>query len=297
MTTLIGGKTKEEALGSLSNMTSDLTPIQKSEYSSRIDKAQHYMQQNSIAALYLNAGTNLSYFTGMQWYASERLVGAILPASGDVIYVAPYFEIDSLEERKVINGDIIGWQEHESPYALIAHLLGEIDTAGGKKIAVDESTQFFVVDGFNKALPEGASIINGAEVTAHCRMHKSVNELALIQRAMDMTLAVHKTTASMLYAGITTTEVEAFINDAHKKVGASGNYFCIVLFGTATSFPHGVKDPQILEENDLVLIDTGCKVHGYLSDITRTYCFGKPTVKQRRCGKVKNARSTPHLMQ
>jgi Xaa-Pro dipeptidase len=281
MTTLIGGKTKEEALGSLSNMTSDLTPIQKSEYSSRIDKAQHYMQQNSIAALYLNAGTNLSYFTGMQWYASERLVGAILPASGDVIYVAPYFEIDSLEERKVINGDIIGWQEHESPYALIAHLLGEIDTAGGKKIAVDESTQFFVVDGFNKALPEGASIINGAEVTAHCRMHKSVNELALIQRAMDMTLAVHKTTASMLYAGITTTEVEAFINDAHKKVGASGNYFCIVLFGTATSFPHGVKDPQILEENDLVLIDTGCKVHGYLSDITRTYCFGKPTVKQK----------------
>ena len=281
MTTLIGGKTKEEALGSLSNMTSDLTPIQKSEYSSRIDKAQHYMQQNSIAALYLNAGTNLSYFTGMQWYASERLVGAILPASGDVIYVAPYFEIDSLEERKVINGDIIGWQEHESPYALIAHLLGEIDTAGGKKIAVDESTQFFVVDGFNKALPEGASIINGAEVTAHCRMHKSVNELALIQRAMDMTLAVHKTTASMLYAGITTTEVEAFINDAHKKVGASGNYFCIVLFGTATSFPHGVKDPQILEENDLVLIDTGCKVHGYLSDITRTYCFGKPTAKQK----------------
>lgn len=281
MTSLIGGKTKEEALGSLSNMTSDLTPIQKSEYLSRIDKAQQYMQQNCIAALYLNAGTNLSYFTGMQWYASERLVGAILPASGDIIYVAPYFEIDSLEERKVINGDIIGWQEHESPYALVARLLGKIDTYGDKKFAVDESTQFFVVDGFNKALPEGASIINGAEITAHCRMHKSVNELALIQRAMDMTLAVHKATASMLYAGITTTEVEAFINDAHKKVGASGNYFCIVLFGTATSFPHGVKDPQVLKENDLVLIDTGCKVHGYLSDITRTYCFGKPTAKQK----------------
>jgi Xaa-Pro dipeptidase len=281
MTSLIGGKTKEEALGSLSNMTSDVAPIQKSEYLSRIDKAQQYMQQNCIAALYLNAGTNLSYFTGMQWYASERLVGAILPASGDIIYVAPYFEIDSLEERKVINGDIIGWQEHESPYALVARLLGKIDTGGDKKIAVDESTQFFVVDGFNKALPEGASIINGAEITAHCRMHKSVNELALIQRAMDMTLAVHKATASMLYAGITTTEVEAFINDAHKKVGASGNYFCIVLFGTATSFPHGVKDPQVLKENDLVLIDTGCKVHGYLSDITRTYCFGKPTAKQK----------------
>ena len=281
MTTGIGGKTKEEALHGLSNMTGDLAPIEISEYLSRIDKAQRYMQQNGISALYLNAGTNLSYFTGMQWYASERLVGAILPVSGDIIYVAPYFEIDSLEERKVVKGDIIGWQEHESPHALIANLLEKIDTASDKKIAVDESTQFFVVDGFNKALPEGTRIINGAEVTAHCRMHKSVNELALIQRAMDMTLAVHKATASMLYKGITTTEVEAFINDAHKKVGANGNYFCIVLFGKATSFPHGVKDPQVLKDNDLVLIDTGCKVHGYLSDITRTYCFGKPTEKQK----------------
>ncbi|MDO6567307.1 Xaa-Pro peptidase family protein [Alteromonas sp. 1_MG-2023] len=281
MTTCIGGKTKEEALHSLSNMTSDITPIQKSEFLSRIDKAQQYMKQNGIGALYLNAGTNLSYFTGMQWYASERLVGAILPASGDIVYVAPFFEIDSLEERKLIEGDIIGWQEHESPYALVARLLGTIDTTGGNNIAVDESTQFFVVDGFNKALPEDANIINGAEVTAHCRMHKSVNELALIQRAMDMTLAVHKATASMLYTGITTTEVEAFIEDAHKKVGAPGNYFCIVLFGKATSFPHGVKDPQVLKDNDLVLIDTGCKVHGYLSDITRTYCFGTPTAKQK----------------
>lgn len=281
MTIGIGGKTKQEALNSLSDMTKDLTPIQKSEYLARIEKAQQYMQQHNIGALYLNAGTNLAYFTGMQWYASERLVGAILPAKGQVVYLAPTFEIDSLDERKIIEGEIVGWQEHESPYGLFAQLLNDIDTAGGIKVAVDESTQFFVVDGFNKALADGTHIINGAEVTAHCRMHKSASEIALIQRAMDMTLAVHKATASMLYEGITTTEVEAFINEAHKKVGASGNYFCIVLFGKATSYPHGVKDPQVLKQNDLVLIDTGCKVHGYLSDITRTYCFGTPTAKQK----------------
>lgn len=103
----------------------------------------------------------------------------------------------------------------------------------------------------------------------------------LIQRAMDMTLAVHKATASMLYEGITTTEVEAFINEAHKKVGAPGNYFCIVLFGVASSFPHGVKNPQTLKKGDVVLVDTGCKLHGYLSDITRTYVFGDPSEKQK----------------
>jgi Xaa-Pro dipeptidase len=277
----IGGKTQQEALATLRDMTTDMSQPSVSEHTSRIEKAQRYMQANNIAALYLNAGTNLAYFTGMQWYASERLVGAILPARGDVVYIAPTFEIDSLEERKLIAGHIEGWQEHESPYALFAKLLSDIDTANGSKVAVDESTQFFIVDGFSKALPNTIEIINGSEVTAHCRMHKSPHELALIQRAMDMTLAVHKATASMLKEGMTTTEVEAFINEAHRKVGASGSYFCIVLFGKATSFPHGVKDPQVLKANDLVLIDTGCKLHGYLSDITRTYCFGEPSAKQR----------------
>lgn len=277
----IGGKTQQDALATLRDMTTDMSQPSVSEHTSRIEKAQRYMQANNIAALYLNAGTNLAYFTGMQWYASERLVGAILPARGDVVYIAPTFEIDSLEERKLIAGHIEGWQEHESPYALFAKLLSDIDTANGSKVAVDESTQFFIVDGFSKTLPNTIEIINGSEVTAHCRMHKSPHELALIQRAMDMTLAVHKATASMLKEGMTTTEVEAFINEAHRKVGASGSYFCIVLFGKATSFPHGVKDPQVLKANDLVLIDTGCKLHGYLSDITRTYCFGEPSAKQR----------------
>lgn len=280
--TQIGGNTQQEALATLRDMTTDIAQPSVSEHTSRIEKAQRYMQANNIAALYLNAGTNLAYFTGMQWYASERLVGAILPARGDVVYIAPTFEIDSLEERKLIAGHIEGWQEHESPYALFAKLLTDIDTANGSKVAVDESTQFFIVDGFSKTLPNTVEIINGSEVTAHCRMQKSPHELALIQRAMDMTLAVHKATASMLKEGMTTTEVEAFINEAHRKVGAGGSYFCIVLFGKATSFPHGVKDPQVLKANDLVLIDTGCKLHGYLSDITRTYCFGEPSAKQKR---------------
>ena len=277
----IGGASKASALATLTDMTKDTHPVDKAEYTSRIDQAQHYMREHQIAAIYLNAGTNLSYFTGMDWYPSERLVGAILPASGEVVYIAPLFEIDSLSERQVIAGDIVGWQEHESPYALVAEVLKQAGLSGGDILGVDEATAFFIVDGFNKAMPD-IEIINASGVTAHCRMHKSASELALIQRAMDMTLAVHQATASILHEGITTTEVEQFIHEAHKKVGASGSYFCIVLFGKATSFPHGVKDPQILKPGDLVLIDTGCKLHGYLSDITRTYSFGGASEKQAR---------------
>ena len=281
----IGGVSKEAALASLENMSLNALPVEHSEYVARIQKAQRYMQEKGIAAIYLNAGTNLAYFTGMQWYPSERLVGALLPAKGDVVYIAPTFEIDSLQERQLISGDIIGWQEHESPYALFATLLNKLNVSYGDKLGIDESTAFFIADGISKAI-SGIQVINASVVTAHCRMYKSEREIALIQQAMDMTLAVQKATASILHEGISTTEVEQFIHDAHKKTGASGSYFCIVLFGKATSFPHGVKDAQILKQGDLVLIDTGCRLHGYLSDITRTYCFGEAAEKQKTLWKA-----------
>ena len=289
MTTIgIGTQTPEQALATLSDMTSMLTPIQAEEHIARIAKAQAYMHANNIDAIYLNAGSNLTYFTGMKWYASERMVGAILPATGDVQYIAPYFEIGTLNGFKVIEGPIHGWQEHESPYTLFIAILNQLKISDTATIGIDESAQFFIFDGINKA-QTGLNLINAKEVTAHCRMHKSDNEIALMQGAMNMTLAVHQATASMLYEGISTTEVEAFIKQAHQKVGAPGNYFCIVLFGVATSFPHGVKDAQVLKKGDTVLIDTGCKVHDYLSDITRTYVFGEPTTRQRQVWDMEKA--------
>jgi Xaa-Pro dipeptidase len=281
MTIGIGTQTPEQALASLIDMTKTLVPIQPEEHLTRIAKAQEYMQANNIDAVYLNAGTNLTYFTGMKWYASERMVGAILPAVGIVQYLAPYFEIGTLNGFKIIDGPIHGWQEHQNPYTLFVEVLKQLDISGTATIGIDESAPFFIFDGINN-VQTGLTLINAQPVTAHCRMHKSDNELALMQSAMDMTLAVHQATASMLYAGISTTEVEIFIKRAHQKVGAPGNYFCIVLFGVATSFPHGVKDAQVLKKGDMVLIDTGCKVHDYLSDITRSYVFGEPTSRHKK---------------
>lgn len=279
MTIGVGGSTIEIELNKLSNMTTDIAAISEAEFDSRIKKAQELMRQQGVFALYLDAGTNLHYFTGLKWYKSERLVGAILPVEGDLAFIAPHFEEGSLRDNMLIQGSYHGWHEDENPYQLFANILAQLGSAQGK-VAIDESAAFFVFDGLRKAAPH-FEFTNGADITAPCRQIKSTAEIALMQRAKNMTIEVHKAAARILHPGISTIEVSQFINEAHKRVGASGSSFCIVLFGLATSFPHGVKDPQILQENDWVLIDTGCLLQGYNSDITRTYAYGTATDEQR----------------
>lgn len=275
----IGGSTAEIELAKLTNMTADVNKISAAEYKQRIAKAQALMQANNIAATYVNAGTNLYYFTGTRWYASERMVGAIIPAVGDVEYIAPHFEISTLEQFMVINGNVNAWQEHVSPYQTFVDALTALGITSGN-IAIDESTAFFIANGIAEVGTQ-FNLVNAKPVTAGCRMVKTEHEIALLQRAKDMTLEVHKAVARILHVGISTKDVEAFINEAHKRVGAAaGSYFCIVLFGEDSAYPHGVANPNPLALNDIVLIDTGCQLEGYNSDITRTYVYGTASERQ-----------------
>lgn len=280
MTLGVGGSTAMQELAKLSDMTKGTKPISKREYTARIEKAQELMKAQGIEAIYINAGTNLYYYTGTRWYASERMVGAIIPAVGALEYIAPAFEVDTLLGYMVIEGKVNTWHEDESPYALFGEVLKQMDINSGK-VGIDESAAFFIFDGVRLAHSQ-FDYVNAKPVTAGCRMIKSDTELSLLQRAKDMTLEVHKAVARILREGITVGEIEAFINDAHKAVGApAGSYFCIVLFGEDSAYPHGVKSPKALEQNDTVLIDTGCQLQGYNSDITRTFVFGKPSDRQR----------------
>jgi len=280
----IGGTDKQAALAALTDMTAGAIPITLSEYRSRIAQAQDAMAAAGIAALYLNAGSNLTYFTGTRWHPSERMVGAVLPAAGDVVYIAPAFEEATIRGFMGVAGDVACWDEHENPALRLRNVLEGMgiaaNDAAAPVLAIDDSTPLFLFDAI-RAATEGYSLRNAHAVTSLCRSRKSGAEIALIQRAMDMTLAVHKAAAAILHEGITTTEVQEFIHLAHRRVGASGSYFCIVLFGEATAYPHGVNYVQTLKRGDMALIDTGCKVHDYISDITRTYVFGEPTARQR----------------
>ncbi|MFD2543323.1 M24 family metallopeptidase [Lacinutrix gracilariae] len=277
----IGGSTIKAELEAIKPIAHLVQPIQKEEFQQRMDKACKLMQEQNIPAMYLNAGTNMFYFTGTKWGASERMVGAVLFSNGKLVYIAPEFEKGTIFDFMLIEGDVQGWEEHESPHQLFVSILKENGVDSGP-VAMDEATPFFVIDGI-KNCQNDYELVNAKPITAGCRMIKSEAEIAIMQHAMNITLKVHKAVARILYVGISAKEVTDFIHEAHIRYGAtSGSYFCIVLFGVDSSFPHGVKTPKNLEENEVVLVDTGCMLHDYISDITRTYVFGEANEEQKR---------------
>jgi Xaa-Pro dipeptidase len=269
----IGGSTAVIELEKIENRTLDVQPILLTEYLQRIQKAAQLMKKLSVRAIYLNAGTNLYYFTGTLWNASERMVGALLFEDGSLEYIVPKFEEGTFKKYMQVKSQINCWEEHESPYVLFGKLLAS-KSLDGNTIAIDESSSYFLVDGIAKA-NSGYDFITGQNITSACRMQKSKNEIAIIQKAKDITMEVQRAAARILRPGITVSEVTDFITKAHIKAGIpSGSYFCIVLFADDTQYPHGVSVPQPLKENEAVIIDTGCRLQGYLSDITRSYVYG-----------------------
>ncbi len=276
----VGGKTIDQALSELSDMTAGVPLITAEEFSQRLELLQQLMREKGVGSVYLHAGTNLYYFTGLKWNASERMVAAVVPAEGEIAYIAPKFELDTLRDFWKIPAEIRAWEEHECPYALLGDVLRSMNVAD-KPLFLDECTPYFTAHGIQSANPN-ITLGHAQPLTQSLRSRKSESEINLIRRAHEMTLAVHAAAASILKPGITSPEVVEFIDKAHQKVGApAGSFFCIVLFDVGTSFPHGVKDPQTLRENDWVLIDTGCLLDGYNSDITRSFCFGEPTEAHR----------------
>ena len=241
MTIGVGGRSIDQAEAGLADMSSGVPPIERSEFENRLSRLQMGLKTRGARAAYLHAGTNLYYFTGLRWHPSERMVAAIIPDEGDITYIAPRFELDTLRDYWMIESEIAPWEEHESPYESVREILGR-QTSSSQLVLVDEVTPFFTYDGLRKANPD-IDFQHAQPLTQSLRSRKSKTELAIIQRAHEMTLEVMKAAASILHEGITTNEVEAFIDDAHRRVGATdGSFFCIVLFGVPTSFLTGSRN-------------------------------------------------------
>lgn len=279
MTSLIGGSTIEEELSTLFPWTERAPAIAPDEYRARLDKARSLTAKLEGDALIIGAGASLRYFASVGWGASERLVALVLPPEGDPVIICPKFELGTLSSSLAIDGfDIRCWEEDDDPYALTAQRLAEI---GARRVLIDPALAFTMASRLGEAA-RGVELIDATPVIDGCRSIKSPAEIALMQQAKSMTLEVHRRTARMLRPGLSTEEARRFIDDAHRRIGAAGSSFCIVLFGEASSYPHGVPYEQYLKEGDIVLIDTGCTVQGYNSDITRTYVFGEPSAEHRR---------------
>jgi len=276
----VGGSTPKAELERLSAISVTTNPLPRSEFEHRIDEARTLMNTFEFDAIYISAGSNLYYFTGTRWHPSERMVGAILSNTGSIDYIVPAFENETFSQYMLLDGNINCWQEHESPFKLFISILNSLGLPRGK-VGIDEATPFHHFGEISQLASEH-QFVDARPITAGCRSRKSDAEIRLMQTAMDMTLEVHKSAARILRPGIATTEVVSFIDQAHKAIGSpGGSTFCAVQFGEATAYPHGVPDPQVLANDDIVLIDTGCLVQSYNSDITRTYVFGEPGKRHR----------------
>ncbi|WP_411833373.1 M24 family metallopeptidase [Pseudoxanthomonas mexicana] len=261
-------------------------PIPAHEYGQRIERARALMRAHGVDALLIGAGASLRYFTGVPWRASERLVAMLLTAAGEPLLICPAFEEGSLDAVLALDAGKRLWEEHEDPYARVAQAMAE---RGARTLALDPGAAFAVHGGLRAHL-DAAAIVDAGAIVDGCRMCKSAAELALIQQACDMTLEVQRLAAGIAREGIGSDELARFIDQAHRALGADdGSTFCIVQFGHATAYPHGLPGVQHLREGDLVLIDTGCTVHGYHSDITRTWIYGRPGDEQRRIWALERA--------
>jgi len=249
----------------------EINPISLEERKSRVAKAQKLMGENHMEALILDSGTSLLYFTGISWWPSERTMVAIIPAHGEVKYICPGFEESRLRERIQIGNEVRAWQEDESPYALVAKTLKDMGIRSGS-IGIEERVRFFIFDGIRKEAP-GLHFTSGDPITIPCRLIKSKAEIALMTQATEITTQAMKIGIAALHEGMAPHEFSAIVDRYHLDHGAEPD-FSLCNFAEASAYPHGSVKPQRLKKGDIVLIDCGCRLEGYSSDMSRTLVFG-----------------------
>ena len=254
-------------------------PIGAAERQARIAKAQKLMREQGVSALLVEPGSSLIYFTGVHWSRSERLTCAIIPAEGEIGVVTPFFEEPSVRESLGVPAQVRTWQEHEDPLALVAGWLRDRKLGSGV-VAIEETNRYFIVDGLKRNLPT-ATLRNGAPIVRGCRMIKSPAEIALMQHATDVTMAAYRYTIPKVEAGMRPSDIGQMMNQATAALGGAPE-FELILLGEAAAYPHGSGKPQAVKAGEVVLMDCGCTVEGYQSDVSRTFVFGELTAKQRK---------------
>lgn len=270
-------------IAQLKSRKGEARPISVEERQQRQERARQLMRDNNLDAVLMIGGTSLVYFTNVRWWNSERLFAAVLSAKGDAFYVCPAFEEDRAREQ-IANGpgghnaDVRTWQEDEDPYRLVAAGLKDRGISSGR-IGIEERTTFVFSDGITKAAPQ-VKVVSATPVTAGCRMIKTQHELDLMRLANQVTLEAYEAVYKSLQPGMSQYDFANLIEAAYSKLGFRGE--ASVNTAEASALPHGSAKPQIIREGTIVLIDDGCSVEGYQSDISRTFVLGKPTDKMRQ---------------
>ena len=261
----------------LRRMTADVVPISDDERKARIAKAQRLMAEQKVDAIYIEPGSSMFYFTGVRWSTSERMFAAVIPQRGELAWICPKFEEERARELIRFGNDVRTWEEDASPYLRVAEIFRDRGIRTGR-IGIEERVRFFLYDGIRQETQK-IEFVSATPITAGCRMFKSPAEIALLQKSNDLLLIAYHATWATMRDGMPQQEFAGNCATALRNLGVDGGIFCS--FGKYTAFPHGSITPQKLHAGDVVLMDGGCSVEGYQSDITRTFVFGKPTRRQR----------------
>lgn len=280
-TTLANSATKavKNSNNKLTDISKGIAAITQKERQSRIKKAQRLMQQSGVSALVLEPGAAMEYFTGIKWWRSERLTAVVIPREGSIAVVCPFFEEPSIQESLKIEADIRVWQEHESPFERVKQILSERSLNKGT-VGFENSVRYFVLKGAMSLLPSMKDV-SAEPITRACRIIKSDHELALMHKANEITLTAYAHVWQNLEVGMTGSDVKKIMRNAQSALGGKGAWN-MALINEASAFPHGTKQKQTIGEGSIVLMDCGCNVHGYQSDISRTFVVGEPSAKQKK---------------
>ena len=269
---------QEAPVPELTSITNNVDPISVEERLSRIEKAQRLMADHDIDAILLEPGSAMSYFSGVSWWRSERLTAVIIPRTGDIGIVTPFFEEPSVRESMTFGDDVRAWHEHENPFERVAEILSDRGIREGR-VGLEDTVRNFVAEGLRDATSKYA-VVSARPVTQGCRMYKTAREIELMKKASEVTLSAYRHVYTNLEPGMEPADVNEMMRSAQAALGGS-DIWNMALFGVASAFPHGTNQPQKIEEGQIVLMDCGCSVHGYKSDISRTFVFGEPSARQR----------------
>lgn len=276
-----GSQDLPPSIAVLTSRAHEASPITAAEREARIEKARGLMRAGGLDALMLTGGTSMVYFTNMRWGLSERLTAVVVPVTGQAFVVTPAFEEDRTLEQlaggPLSDAEVLTWHEDESPYALVAAGLRSRGIASGR-IGMEETVRFVFSDGVAGAAP-ALDVVSGTPVTAGCRGVKDEHELALMQLANEVTLTAYKAAFGALQPGMTQGDFGRLVSQAHTQLGFAGS--AGVQVGEYAALPHGSVTPQVIQEGSILLIDGGCGVEGYRSDISRTFVLGQPTDRMR----------------
>jgi Xaa-Pro aminopeptidase len=269
------------SIAALTSMRDRAKPITVEERRARIERAKKIMADQKIDAIVLAGGTSLLYFTGMRWGNSERLFAVVIPQKGNPFVVCPGFEEDRAREQLALgplgHTDVAVWQEDESPFERVTQGLKDRGIAAGR-VGIEETSKFVFADSIAATAP-ALKMMSATPITAGCRMIKDAHEIALMRLASQATLKCYEAVFKALKPGMTQNDAGGLIGAAYGKLGFPG--FASIQVGEYTALPHGSITPQTIREGTIIMIDDGCTVEGYQSDITRTFVLGKATDKMK----------------